>query len=324
MLILVVISFVVCFATIVGVVAFFMNYFKKKQQEQIRKMLRKAEEIPSLRSVRGKNLLRPVDSEDTLAKLFSHFAFMEKLELTIEQSGQDSNSTKLFITCAVFAIIGCIAGLRFSFIFTRELTAACFSAVAAVLPFFNMLRLRKKRFGLFETQLPEALDFISRSMRAGHGFTIALEMLAADSPEPLGGAFRKIANDMQLGGSLQACFARLLQMFPLVDVRFFSSSVLLQQETGGNLGEILYKLATIIRERFRLKGQVKAASAHGRITGLVLVLMPIVVACIMMVISPGYLVEMANDKTGRMMIYGAVIGQFIGYFVIRKIVNIKV
>ena len=151
-----------------------------------------------------------------------------------------------------------------------------------------MLRRRKKRFEQFEQQLPEALDFISRSMRAGHGFTIALEMLAADSPEPLGGAFRKIANDMQLGGSLQACLARLLDLFPLVDVRFFASSVLLQQETGGNLGEILSKLATIIRERFRLKGQVKAASAHGRITGLVLVLMPVAVAFFMMATSPDY------------------------------------
>jgi tight adherence protein B len=107
-------------------------------------------------------------------------------------------------------------------------------------------------------------------------------------------------------------------------VRFFVSSVLLQQETGGNLGEILSKLATIIRERFRLKGQVKAASAHGRITGLVLVLMPVAVTFFMMATSPDYLTEMANDKTGRIMIYGAVIGQIIGWFVIKKITNIKV
>jgi tight adherence protein B len=215
-------------------------------------------------------------------------------------------------------------GQRFTFGLPRELTAGCIGALTATLPFLNTLRLRKKRFADFEQQLPEALDFISRSMRAGHGFTIALEMLAADSPDPLGSAFRKISNDMQLGGSLQACFSRLLELFPLLDVRFFASSVLLQQETGGNLSEILSKLATIIRERFRLKGQVKAASAHGRITGLVLVLMPVAVAIFMMLSSPAYLTEMAADKVGRMMIYGAVIGQIIGYFVIKKIINIKV
>jgi tight adherence protein B len=116
----------------------------------------------------------------------------------------------------------------------------------------------------------------------------------------------------------------LLVLVPTVDVRFFVSSVLLQQETGGNLGEILSKLALIIRERFRLKGQVKAASAHGRITGLVLVLMPVVVTVLMMISSPQYLADLAADKVGRLMIYGAAVGQVVGYLVIKKITNIKV
>ena len=133
-------------------------------------------------------------------------------------------------------------------------------------------------------------------MRAGHGFTIAMEMLAADSPDPLGSAFRLVSNDVQLGSPLQEALEKLIVLFPMIDVRFFASTVLLQQETGGNLGEILSKLALIIRERFRLKGQVKAASAHGRITGLVLVLMPIAVTFFMMMTSPQYLIDMANDK----------------------------
>jgi tight adherence protein B len=127
-----------------------------------------------------------------------------------------------------------------------------------------------------------------------------------------------------LGSSLDAALGRLLVLIPLVDVRFFVSSVLLQQETGGNLGEILSKLALIIRERFRLKGQVKAASAHGRITGLVLVLMPVAVTVLMMISSPQYLADLAADKVGRLMIYGASVGQVIGYLVIKKITNIKV
>jgi tight adherence protein B len=321
---LVLILFVVCFSSILLVVGVTSKYFKAKQKEQIRSMLRKADEAPTLRNSQSGDLLKPAEAGGGLAKFLSNFSLIEKLNQAIEQSGSESNSTRLLITCLIAAAVGFVVGQRFSFIVTRELTAVCAAGIAFYLPIFNMLRRRKKRFEQFEQQLPEALDFISRSMRAGHGFTIALEMLAADSPDPLGGAFRKIANDMQLGGSLQACLARLLEVFPLVDVRFFASSVLLQQETGGNLGEILSKLATIIRERFRLKGQVKAASAHGRITGLVLVLMPVAVACFMMATSPDYLVEMANDKTGRMMIYGAVIGQIIGYFVIKKIINIKV
>jgi len=161
-------------------------------------------------------------------------------------------------------------------------------------------------------------------MRAGHGFTIALEMLGADSPDPLGSAFRRVSNELQLGSSLEVALSKLVTLVPLVDVRFFVSSVLLQQETGGNLGEILSKLSHVIRERFRLKGQVKAASAHGRITGIVLVLMPVAVTGFMMVSSPAYLRGLAADATGQKMIYGAIIAQIIGYFVIRKIVNIKV
>lgn len=324
MISLVVILFIVCFTSIVVVTYFASSYFKSKQKEQIRSMLRKAEEVPTARARPAKDLLRPAGAEQGLSKFLSKFAVTEKLDRIIQQSGQKSNSTKLLIASLATGILGLIVGQQFTFLISRELTAGCIGALTSSLPMLNLLRQRKKRFGQFEEQLPEALDFISRSMRAGHGFTIALEMLAADSPEPLGGAFRKIAHDLQLGGSLQNCLHNLLEEFPMVDVRFFASSVLLQQETGGNLGEILSKLAFIIRERFRLKGQVKAASAHGRITGLVLVLMPVGVTLFMMATSPDYLTEMAHDKTGRIMIYGAVIGQIIGYFVIQKIINIKV
>ena len=117
---------------------------------------------------------------------------------------------------------------------------------------------------------------------------------------------------------------KLVTQVPLIDVRFFVSSVVLQQETGGNLGEILGKLAQIIRERFRLRGTVKAAAAHGKVTGLVLVLMPVGVTCFLMLTNPHYLVDMMAVPLGRLMVYGAVTGQVIGYFVIKKIVDIKV
>lgn len=324
MTVLVIALFFACFASIVGVFVFSNKYFRAKQKEQISSMLRKAEEAPVRRATKSANLLRPDADDEGFAKFLSKIRLIEKLDTLIQQSGQNSNSAKLLLTCLVVGAVGFAIGQRFTFIVNREITATCIGSVLSILPIYNVSRLRKKRFGQFEEQLPEALDFISRSMRAGHGFTIALEMLAADSPDPLGGAFRKIANDIQLGGSLSVCLANLIEAFPMIDVRFFASSVLLQQETGGNLGEILSKLSNIIRERFRLKGQVKAASAHGRITGLVLMLMPVGVTVFMMLTSPDYLVGMSKDHLGRMMMYGAVIGQIIGYFVIQKIINIKV
>ena len=241
----------------------------------------------------------------------------------IEQSGQNTNSSKLILFSLFGLVIGFLIGSRFSFL-PYSLTGIIAGAIGASFPYLNLRHKRSKNFEEFEKQLPEALDFLSRSMKAGHGFSIAMELLANDSPDPLGSLFRRVSNDMQLGSALDVALGRLSTLMPLLDVRFFVSSVLLQQETGGNLSEVLAKLALIIRERFRLKGQVKAVSAHGRITGLVLVLMPVVVAVIMMITSPEYLLDLAADKVGRMMIYGAVGGQIVGYFVIKKIINIKV
>lgn len=284
-------------------------------------MLRNAEASPA--EQRASTLLRDTEQTDGLANLLKKFSFAERLDLMIEQSGQKTNSSKLILFSLFVFVFGFLLGSRFSFL-PSGLTGIAAGLVCGSLPFFHLLHKRAKNFEEFEKQLPEALDFLSRSMKAGHGFSIAMELLANDSPDPLGSAFRRVANDMQLGSALDVALGKLSVLVPLLDVRFFVSSVLLQQETGGNLGEVLAKLALIIRERFRLKGQVKAVSAHGRITGLVLVLMPVVVALIMMVTSPQYLAELAADKVGRLMIYGAISGQIVGYFVIRKIINIKV
>ena len=149
-------------------------------------------------------------------------------------------------------------------------------------------------------------------------------MLVADSPEPLAGVFRNVLNELHLGAPQEEAFAKFILLVPLVDVRFFTAAVLLQQETGGNLSEILSKLSSIIRDRFRLRGQVKAVSAHGRITALVLLLMPIVVAVMMYISSPAYLNVLFVNPIGRWLLAGSVVGQAVGFLVIRKIVNIKV
>jgi tight adherence protein B len=284
-------------------------------------MLRNAEASPAAQ--RTSVLLRDEHQDSGIADLLKRFSFVEKLDLLIEQSGQRTTSSKLLLLSLFALLAGFLIGSRFSFL-PAGLTGVVAGLFAGLLPLLTMLHKRRKNLEEFEKQLPEALDFLSRSMRAGHGFSIAMELLANDSPDPLGSAFRRVSNDMQLGSALDVALGKLSALVPLLDVRFFVSSVLLQQETGGNLSEVLAKLALIIRERFRLKGQVKAVSAHGRITGLVLVLMPVVVAIIMMITSPQYLVDLAADKIGRMMIYGAMCGQLLGYFVIRKIINIKV
>lgn len=319
---LAILIFAPIFAVIVACVWLSLSFLKHRQKQQIRSMLRNAEATAV--EQRNPDLLRPAQGEDGLTKLLQRFQFSGRLSLTLDQAGSTSTPSKVITSCVLAGIIGAIAGFRFHFSLSPELTALAGGAIGAASPYLLLLRKRKKAIAEFEKQLPEALDFLSRSMRAGHGFSVALEMLATDSPDPLGRAFRRVSNDMALGSSLQVALGKLNMLVPLIDVQFFVSSVCLQQETGGNLGEILTKLAYIIRERFRLKGQVKAVSAHGRVTGLVLLLMPVGVAAFLLVTNPKYLAGMAADPIGRMMIYGACGGQVVGYFVIKKIIDIKV
>jgi tight adherence protein B len=168
------------------------------------------------------------------------------------------------------------------------------------------------------------LDFLARSMRAGHAFTISLEMLGEEAPDPLGQEFRALFNEQNLGAPLDIALNNLTNRIPLLDVRFFTSSVMLQKQTGGNLSEILQRLAYVIRERFRLKGQVKAASAHGRLTATILTVLPIATMLGLLIVAPGYLQGMAADPDGRKMIFGAIFAQILGNFFIKKIINIKV
>lgn len=320
-MVLVIVLFAVVFVTVIGCIGLGMSYLRSKQKQQIRSMLKKAEATPAEQRA---DLLRPEEKVDAFGKFLDRFHFMDQLDLVLEQAGKKWSSSNVITASGLCCVLGLLFGTRIPFIPNPLMGGAGLGLIGAAAPFFLVLRMRNKSIALFEEQFPDALDFLARSMRAGHGFSVALEMLAADAPDPMGSSFRRVSNDMQLGSSLEVALGKIVALVPLIDVRFFVSAVVLQKETGGNLGEILSKLAHIIRERFRVKGQVKAASAHGRITGLVLILMPIAVTIFMMLISPAYLRELASDPLGKKMLIGAACGQVVGYFVIQKIVDIKV
>jgi tight adherence protein B len=185
-------------------------------------------------------------------------------------------------------------------------------------------RKRASRQSELESQLPDALDFLSRSMRAGHAFTISLEMVGEEVHDPLGQEFRALFNEQNLGASIERSFANFCKRVPLADVQFFASAVLLQRQTGGNLSEILNRLSHIIRERFQLRGKIKAVSAHGRMTATILTLLPIGTLGGLMLTSPGYLDPLVHDPTGHKLVAAGVLAQFLGNFCIRKIIKIEV
>jgi tight adherence protein B len=252
-----------------------------------------------------------------------HLALLAKTKKLIQQAGVNWTPGGLLLMMAGGAVGAVVLSLLLPALFVWAGTSAVLAVFLAALPFLYLRRRSRRRLAAFEEQFPEALDFLARSMRAGHAFTISLHMASEDLPDPLGLEFRTLFNEQNLGAPLDRALYNLADRVPLLDVRFFVSAVILQKQTGGNLGEILTRLGQIIRGRFQLKGQVKAASAHAKITALVLTILPAATAVLMMMAAPTYLQSMIDDPDGRKLIAGAVVGQIVGQLLIRRIIRVK-
>ncbi len=276
--------FLFVFAAVGIALSLGLIFDEKRRKEQLRGVLKAGGQS---QVQKGKvSLVLPEIDKDAITKFFNRFNITAVLEKLLRQSQLSWTIGTLLMWTLLGSVFGFCVGAYLVRAIAPLLGGAVVGAILGSAPFLYVMRCRGKLIEAFEDQLPEALDFLSRSLRAGHGLSTGLELLASDSPEPIASSFRRVANELQLGSSLENGLGRLIDVVPLVDIRFFVSSVLLQQETGGNLSEILMKLSHIIRERFRLRGQVKAMSAHGRITGMILLLMPIAVAVILFLSSP--------------------------------------
>ncbi|SPF53567.1 Type II secretion system protein [Candidatus Sulfopaludibacter sp. SbA4] len=196
--------------------------------------------------------------------------------------------------------------------------------LAALLPLLYVKRKANQRVRQFEEQFPDCLEFISRSMRAGHAFSVSLEMVYREYSEPLASEFRRTFEEQNLGQPLDIVLKKLTRRIPSMDVHFFVSAVLLQKRTGGNLAELLDKLAHIIRERFKLRARIRAISAQGLMSGRILVLIPLGVAALMFGVNPEYATFFVVDPVGHQLVALAVGLIIVGYLIIKKIVTIEV
>jgi tight adherence protein B len=191
-------------------------------------------------------------------------------------------------------------------------------------PFGYVRRRARKRVHAFEEQFPDCLEFLSRSMRAGHAFSVALEIVHQEFSDPVAAEMRRTFEEQNLGQPLDVVLRKLAERIPSLDVSLFVSAVLLQKRTGGNLAELLDKLAHIMRERFKLRARVRAVSAQGIMSGRILAAIPAGVGALMFTVNPGYARFFVDDPTGHTMVAASLGMQFIGYLVIRKIVHIEV
>lgn len=319
----VVVSFVVVFALILLAVSVGLKFFDARRKQQVSHMLHTASGEPMAAIA---NLLKEIENEKPtgLKGLLKNLQFTKHAQEQIQQAGMSWSSTRLLAAMGLAMVPGLGIGALLPVLLNGVTTGIVLALLFALTPYLYVRHRRKKRLEQLEEQFPESLDFLARSMRAGHAFSISLEMIGEEIADPLGQEFRALFNEQNLGAPLDVALHNFTDRVPLLDVRFFTSSVLLQKQTGGNLSEILQRLAYVIRERFRLKGQVKAASAHGRLTATILTLLPVATMLGLLVVAPGYLQGMAEDSTGKYMIGGAIFAQILGNFFIKKIINIKV
>jgi len=196
--------------------------------------------------------------------------------------------------------------------------------LGASVPVVILRHRRSVRLKQFEEQFPEALDLLSRAIRAGHAFATAMGMVAGEALSPTGPEFRKTFDEQNFGLPLKDALNNLSTRVPLLDVKFFVTAVLIQRETGGNLSEILENLANVVRERFKVLRQVRVHTAHGRFTGYVLIALPAALAGALMFINPEHMGLLFKEPMGHVMLTIAVVLQIAGFIWIKRVVKIEV
>jgi tight adherence protein B len=219
---------------------------------------------------------------------------------------------------------GMLAALATSVITISILLMLAAGVFAAAVPFIHVWWKRKKRFDAFLELLPDALDLMSRALSAGHAFSEAMHMVSAEMPEPIATEFRKTYEEQNLGLSLKLALENLVQRIPLLDLRMCVTAVLIQRETGGNLAEILEKVAYTIRERFRIMGDLKTLTTSSRMSAWLLCGLPIFVSIVITIMNPEYMTVLWKDQRGHYLIATALFLQVTGMLIVRKILRIKI
>lgn len=256
-----------------------------------------------------------------LDRFLSKFKFTANLQLLIIQAGSSINPGTIILSMLSLGGLVCLLTIQMTGVF---ITGLLLGAAGAIMPVIFLRLKKKKRIAVFESLLPEAMDMLTNALMSGFSFDSAMRMVAQEIPDPLGTEMAITYEEQNLGVELPDALNNLRQRVPSEDLEILINAILIHKKTGGNLAEVLKKTGTTIRDRLRLKREVRTKTIHGRFSGMVLIFLPLIMAGIMFVIFPGYLKILVDEKIGNYLIFVAVTMQIVGIFVIKKIVNIKI
>jgi tight adherence protein B len=316
---------IVTFAVIVGIVLIPYWLLVVRSEQVADRSLRKRMKVTKAKSLAQVDLLQaeqPLSNVGIVHRLLQRLSMVrEPIHRQIVQSGVELTVglvflASIFLAVAMTALVYWASGML--------LVALPIGVGAAFVPYMVVRFLASRRLWKFEEQFPEAVELIARALRAGHAFTTGLSMVADEMPDPVAAEFRLVYDRQAFGMQITDALRDMARRVPLLDARFFVTAVLTQRESGGNLAEVLDNLAALMRERFKVKRQVRTVSAHGRITGWVLTGMAPALAIVLVLLAPQHMSVLITDPLGRAMVAGALLLQVIGVFAIRRIINIEV
>ncbi len=312
---------ILIFAAVTGLVAavaFMMRGSgRDRMQERLDQLVGRGTAKDSSADILLKQALQEVDRKNLMERLTPEFFKVSKM---FEQADVGIKPSVLFgISLALAA-----AGAFICILLVNLYVAPVGGLIMFTLPWAWLYWKRGSRLKKFAAQLPDAMELVARALRAGHSLAAGLHVVAEEMPDPIAKEFRRVYDEQNLGVSLEEALNHMCDRVPNLDLRFFVTSVAIQRQTGGDLAEILDRIGHVIRERFKILGQVKALTAEGRLSGIVLIALPIGLFLLMLFMKPDYIRLLWTEDAGIKMSVGAIVLMIVGAYAIKKIVDIKV
>jgi len=321
------VEIIIAVGIFLGVVLFIEGFFylielyRKPEEKRVHRRLRtltasgyRKEEVDILRKT-------VLSSIPWFNKLLFRVPNVLRMSRFLEQADARFPVGLYILVAVLLAPLGYLAGNFLHVTFPLKVLLA---AAAVSTPFIYLFFKRRKRMMKFEEQLPDALDMIGRSLRAGHAFSGGLKMVADEFADPIGVEFEKTLNEINFGIGIPEALKSMTRRVDCPDLKFFVISVIIQRETGGNLAEVMENLAYLIRERFKLHGRVQVLTSEGRFSAVVLLAIPFLVALYFYMVQPRYIQPLFTDPVGRKMVTSAIIMMILGSLIMKRMVRIKV
>jgi tight adherence protein B len=308
------------FLFLIYAVFLFASRKSDARQEQLQQ--RVAEALQGLGPIEEIQISRTdsIGGHPTINRLLSSVDLIKKIDRIIRQADVSITVTRLLFFSLLAALMGFLAAVTV----VNPVLALLVGVAAGAVPIVSIIGKRKKRLRLFNAQLPDTLDLLSRSLAVGHAFSESLHQVGSEMPDPISTEFRIAFEEQKLGLSTKQALDRLTERIPLPDLRLCVTAMQIQRETGGNLAEILEKVSQTVRERFKLMEDFRTLTTSSRGSAWILCALPFLIILVMTAINPNYMALLLHDQRGHYMLAIAIVLQSLGILTIRKILSIKV